>query len=64
MQTACVDLLLLLVVFVVSVRLAGESSLSYAGRLEVYFDCVWGTVCDDYFDNFDAEVACFMLGFG
>jgi len=46
------------------VRLAGESRVPNAGRLEVNYDCSWGTVCDDGFDNNDAQVACVMLGFG
>jgi len=45
------------------VRLVG-SSLSYEGRLEVYYNGVWGTVCDDRFDDTSAAVACFSLGFG
>jgi len=45
------------------VRLVG-SGLPYEGRLEVYYNGVWGTVCDDDFDDVDASVACFSLGFG
>jgi len=46
-----------------SVRLAG-SGLPYEGRLEVYYNGQWGTVCDDGFDDNDATVACKSLGSG
>jgi len=45
------------------VRLVGSSS-SLEGRLEVYYSGQWGTVCDDAFDDVDARVACYSLGFG
>jgi len=48
----------------VSVRLAGGNRPFNAGRLEIRYRAVWGTVCDDDFDNADAAVACYMLGFG
>jgi len=44
------------------VRLAGGTSKQ--GRLEVFYNGSWGTVCDDYFDDRDARVACNSLGFG
>jgi len=45
------------------VRLAG-SGVNYKGRLEVYHSGQWGTICDDSFNDNDAAVACYMLGFG
>lgn len=55
---------IMLALFLVErLRLAG-SGRPREGRLEVYYNGRWGTVCDDYFDYLDASVACFQLGLG
>jgi len=44
-------------------RLAGGLSPS-EGRVEVFYNGNWGTVCDDGFNDAAARVVCYSLGFG
>lgn len=43
------------------IRLAGGRN-SLEGRVEVCYDGVWGTVCDNNWGREDAAVACRQLG--
>ena len=48
--------------FLSGMRLAGGLDLD-EGRVEVYFDGGWGTVCDNRFAATDGMVVCRQLGY-
>ena len=45
-----------------TLRLVG-GEVEHEGRLEMYYNGQWGTICDDYWTEEDEDVACKQLGY-
>ena len=43
------------------VRLAGGNHT--AGRVEIFYNGLWGTICDDHWTLTEANITCWELGF-
>jgi hypothetical protein len=47
----------------IAVRLIGPSSSNGTGRVEVFYNGQWGTICHDYWNINIAKVVCRQVGF-
>ena len=44
------------------IRLRGGTGTELEGRVEICYGNQWGTICDNNWDNSDAQVVCHQLG--
>ncbi|XP_060575151.1 deleted in malignant brain tumors 1 protein-like [Ruditapes philippinarum] len=45
-----------------SIRLSGYNHNLYEGRVELFYNGSWGTICSRFFSEFEARVVCRQLG--
>ena len=45
------------------IRLHGGTGIEIEGRVEFCYGNQWGTICDNNWDNSDAQVVCHQLGY-
>ena len=60
--TYCNNNITRFIAYTVPIRLAGGNFQTY-GRVEIFFNGEWGTVCDDGWNYAEATVVCRQLGF-
>ena len=55
---------MLFVIIALPIRLADGSTFPFSGRVEIYHNGVWNTVCDKNWTDRNTQVVCRQLGYG